>query len=61
MRSPCPRVDSARRRAEDELLDPHLFVLNEKDYDAFLSVLDQPTKPTAELRKLLTSKAPWES
>jgi len=52
-------LDSARRRAEDVLLDQRLFVLDDERYNAFLNVLDQPPKPTKELRKLLSTKAPW--
>ena len=53
-------LDSARRRAEDVLLDQKLFLLDEERYTAFLDILDQPPKPTSELRKLLSEKSPWE-
>jgi uncharacterized protein (DUF1778 family) len=53
-------LDSARLRAEDVLLDQRLFFLDENQYRDFLNLLDEPPKPTEELRKLLTAKAPWE-
>jgi uncharacterized protein (DUF1778 family) len=53
-------LDSARLRAEDVLLDQKLFLLDDKQYQDFLSLLDEPPKPTEELRKLLSAKAPWE-
>ena len=53
-------LDSARLRAEDVLLDQRLFSLDENQYQDFLNLLDEPPKPTEELRKLLSAKAPWE-
>ena len=53
-------LDSARRSAEDVLLDQKLFVLDEERYAAFLNLLDEPPKPVEELKKLLSTKAPWE-
>jgi uncharacterized protein (DUF1778 family) len=53
-------LDSARRRAEDVLLDQRLFMLDEEKYAAFLNLLDQPPRPTKELRRLLSTRAPWE-
>jgi uncharacterized protein (DUF1778 family) len=53
-------LDSARRRAEDVLLDQNLFSLNEDQFQAFLNLLDEPPRPTEELKKLLSTKAPWE-
>src|SRR5271165_3122372 len=50
-------LDSARLRAEDVLLDQKLFSLNDKQYQDFLNLLDEPPKPTEELRKLLSAKA----
>lgn len=53
-------LDSARLRAEDVLLDQKLFSLDEKQYEDFLNLLDEPPKPTEELRRLLSARAPWE-
>jgi uncharacterized protein (DUF1778 family) len=54
-------LDSTRRHAEDVLLDQRLFVLDEKRYQAFVRLLDAPPMPNAELRKLMSSRAPWET
>ena len=53
-------LESARIRAEDILLDQRLFKLDEEQYKNFLNLLDEPPKPTEELRRLLSAKAPWE-
>lgn len=53
-------LDSARSRAEDVLLDQRLFVLDHDRYTAFLRLLDEPPKPTEELKRLLSMKSPWE-
>ena len=53
-------LDSARIRAKDVVLDQKLFSLDETQYQDFLKLLDEPPKPTEELRKLLSAKAPWE-
>lgn len=53
-------LDSARRSAEDVLLDQTLFRLEEKKFRQFKGILENPPKPTEELRALLRTKAPWE-
>jgi uncharacterized protein (DUF1778 family) len=53
-------LDSARRCAEDVPMDQRFFMLNEKQYAAVLESLSDPSKPTAQLRKLLAGKSPWE-
>lgn len=53
-------LDSAKQKAEDVLLDQRLFLLNEKEFNAFMNLLDEAPKPTAELRKLLKAKTPWQ-
>ncbi|WP_293372805.1 DUF1778 domain-containing protein [Phenylobacterium sp.] len=54
-------LDSARRQAEDALLDQRVFTLDAKAYDAFLALLNAPTKPKTRLVELMSRKAPWES
>jgi uncharacterized protein (DUF1778 family) len=54
-------LDSARRQAEDALLDQRVFALDARAYDAFLALLNAPTKPNARLVELMSRKAPWES
>lgn len=53
-------LDSARKCAEDVLLDQRLFMLDEERYAAFMNLLSEPPMPSAELKKLLASKSPWE-
>lgn len=53
-------LDSARRCAEDILLDQRLFVLDDQKYDEFMKLLEQPAPPSSALKKLLAKKAPWE-
>jgi uncharacterized protein (DUF1778 family) len=53
-------LESARQHAIDVLLDQRLFILNEQQHDAFVRVLQNPPAPSAALRKLFASKAPWE-
>ena len=53
-------LESARQHAMDVLLDQRLFVLNAEQHDAFMHALDNPPLPNAALKKLLSSKSPWE-
>lgn len=53
-------LDSARKAAEDVLLDQRFFMLDEKRHAALAKSLSEPARPTAALRKLLASKSPWE-
>jgi uncharacterized protein (DUF1778 family) len=53
-------LDSARRQAEDALLDQRLFALDATAYEAFQALLDAPAKPNARLIELIGRKAPWE-
>jgi uncharacterized protein (DUF1778 family) len=53
-------LDSARQKAEDVLLDQHLFVLDEKQFAAFMHLLDEAPKPSVALKKLMRTKAPWQ-
>ena len=53
-------VESAYREAEQVLLDRTVFTLDEQAFEEFEALLDAPPAPTEALRKLLTSKAPWE-
>jgi uncharacterized protein (DUF1778 family) len=54
-------LDSARRQAEDALLDQRNFFLEPEAYDAFLALLDAPARPNARLMELMSRRAPWES
>jgi uncharacterized protein (DUF1778 family) len=53
-------LDTARRRAEDVILDQTLFTLDEREYTRFLDLLDNPPKPNDALRRIFSKKAPWK-
>lgn len=53
-------LDSARREAEDAILDQRVFFLDEKAHEAFLAELDAPAKPNAALKKLMARKPAWQ-
>ena len=53
-------VESARRQAEDVLLDQRLFALDPDRYDAFVAALDNPPEPGPKLRALLARKPVWQ-
>jgi uncharacterized protein (DUF1778 family) len=54
-------LESATREAVDVLLDQRLIALEDDDFAAFQSILDNPPPASARLRQLLAEKAPWES
>lgn len=54
-------VESARKHAVDVLLDQRLFTLSEEQHAAFLEALEAPPAPNAKLKRLMSSKAPWET
>jgi uncharacterized protein (DUF1778 family) len=53
-------LESARERAVDVLLDQRVFHLDSAASEALAEALGNPPAPVEALRKLLTSKAPWE-
>jgi uncharacterized protein (DUF1778 family) len=53
-------AETARRTTEDEKLDRRLFTLDDESYARFVTALDAPPQPSAALRRLLATKAPWE-
>jgi uncharacterized protein (DUF1778 family) len=53
-------LESAKARAIDVLLDQRLLALDEEQMAAVDAALANPPQPTAALRKLMKSKAPWE-
>lgn len=52
-------LETACKEAEAVLLDRRYFELDEDTFQSFLTRLDEPA-PTAQLARLLASKAPWE-
>jgi uncharacterized protein (DUF1778 family) len=54
-------LESARRQAEETILDQRTFFLYDKAHKRFLSLLDSPPQPSARARTRLNRKSPWES
>jgi uncharacterized protein (DUF1778 family) len=53
-------LDSARRQAEEAILDQRIFFLDSKAHDKFLALLDSPAKPSKRIKALMTRKPAWE-
>ena len=53
-------LEAACRAADAVLLDRRFFVLDEKAHRRFIAALDKPPADNPRLRRLLTSKAPWD-
>lgn len=52
-------IDAARRAAEESLLDQTLLRVDQKTYDHFLEVLDQP--PSGDgFERLMSAARPWQ-
>jgi uncharacterized protein (DUF1778 family) len=52
-------IDAARRAAEESLLDQTLVRVDQKTYDHFLEVLDQP--PSSDgFERLMSAARPWQ-
>jgi uncharacterized protein (DUF1778 family) len=53
-------LDSARRQAENTILDQRSFFLDPKAHERFLAMLDNPVRPSKELRARMRRKPSWE-
>lgn len=53
-------LEAACREADAVLSDRRFFLLDDKAYRRFITVLDQPPADNPRLRRLLTTRAPWE-
>ena len=53
-------LEAACREATSVLLDRTFFHLDEKTYKRFLAALDKSPAANPRLRRLLTSRSPWE-
>jgi len=53
-------LDSARRAAEQAVLDQTVFECDQEAYGAFVARLDAPAAPSPELRATLAYPAPWQ-
>lgn len=54
-------LESARRQAEETILDQRTFFLDDDAHRRFVALLDRPPKPSAEVRARFNRKAPWEA
>lgn len=53
-------LDAACHKAEDVLLDQAFFTADSESFKKLQALLDQPLPPTDKLRRLLSTKAPWD-
>ena len=53
-------LDSARRQAEEAILDQRVFFLDSKAHERFLALLDSPPKLNNRLKALMKRKPVWE-
>lgn len=53
-------LEAACREAEAVLLDQRYFQLDEKEFKKFAAALDKPPSENPRLRRLFTTKAPWD-
>ena len=53
-------LETACREAESVLLDRRTFALDEATWERFTALLDAPPRDLPQLRKLLSTPAPWE-
>lgn len=53
-------LDAACREATSVLLDQRLFLLDQRAFKRFTPALDKPPSDNPQLRRLLSTKAPWE-
>lgn len=53
-------LEAACREAENVLLDQRFFYLDAEAFDAFEAALEAPVANNPGLKKLLTTKAPWD-
>jgi len=54
-------LQSARRQAEETILDQRVFFLDDDAHSRFLAQLDSPPAPSAKARARLNRKAPWQA
>jgi uncharacterized protein (DUF1778 family) len=53
-------VEAIVGHAREVLADRRLFLLDDAAWNEFQALLDRPTRPNPQLRKLLEAKPPWE-
>jgi len=52
-------LESARRRAEETILDQRMFFPDEKAHACFLALLDAPPRLSEQVRARLSRQPPW--
>lgn len=53
-------LEAACREAMSVLLDQRFFVQDQKAFEHFTNALEKPPSDNPRLRRLLSTKAPWE-
>lgn len=53
-------LDSARRQAEEAILDQRGFFLEPAAHERFLALLDRPPRPAKRVRERLRRKPSWD-
>ena len=53
-------IDASAKLAEEIILDQKVFLLPQDQWDEFNKALNQPPSINKKLKKLLTTKSPWE-
>jgi uncharacterized protein (DUF1778 family) len=53
-------LDSARRQAEEAILDQRAFFLDAEAHDKFLAMLDKPAQPSEAVRARANRKPVWQ-
>jgi uncharacterized protein (DUF1778 family) len=52
-------LESARRQAEEAILDQRVFFLDAAAHERFIAMLDNPPKPSKELRARMRRVPSW--
>lgn len=51
---------AATSDAIEALLDRQAFLLDDEHHEAFLRMLETPARANEKLKRLMSSKSPWE-
>lgn len=54
-------LESARRQAEETILEQRVFFLDDEAHARFLALLDSPPETPGEVRARFNRKPPWEA
>ncbi len=53
-------LEASERRAKEVLLDRTIFTVSPDVYAEYLARLDAPAQPNERLKRMMTTKAPWD-